>query len=156
MSQLVGKRRIQCMSRDSFSISIWTPSMPVSNRGTTRACEESRSSWEGHPLGVAWSRPHPTRRAVSGCIPRCRAAQRRELGIENGADLKRLGEERLRVLLGKQGGQLYRFVRGEDDRPVEPTRERKSVGKEVTFERDLVDRDRMEGVLEYLARQVEH
>ncbi len=31
----------------------------------------------------------------------------------------------------------------------------KSVGKEVTFERDLVDRDRMEGVLEQLARQVE-
>lgn len=84
------------------------------------------------------------------------AAKLRELGIANGADLKRLSEERLRVLLGKQGSQLYRFVRGEDDRPVEPTRERKSVGKEITFERDLVDRDRMEGVLEHLARQVEH
>jgi DNA polymerase-4 len=84
------------------------------------------------------------------------AAKLRDLGIENGADLKRLGEERLRVLLGKQGSQLSRFVRGEDDRPVESTRERKSVGKEVTFERDLVDRDRMEGVLEHLARQVEH
>ena len=67
-----------------------------------------------------------------------------------------MSEERLRVQLGKHGSQLYRFVRGEDDRPVEPTRERKSVGKEVTFERDLVDRDRMEGVLEQLARQVEH
>jgi DNA polymerase-4 len=84
------------------------------------------------------------------------AGKLRELGIENGADLKRLGEERLRALFGKQGSQLYRFVRGEDDRPVEPTRERKSVGKEVTFERDLVDRDRMEGVLEELARRVEH
>ncbi len=84
------------------------------------------------------------------------AAKLRELGIEHGADLKRLGEERLRALLGKHGSQLYRFVRGEDDRPVEPRRERKSVGKEVTFERDLVDRDRMEGVLEHLAGQVEH
>jgi DNA polymerase IV len=84
------------------------------------------------------------------------AAKLRELGIENGADLKRLGEERLRSLLGKQGRQLYRFVRGSDDRPVEPTRERKSVGKEITFERDLVDRDRMEGVLAQLAGQVEH
>ncbi len=84
------------------------------------------------------------------------AAKLRKLGIENGADLKHLGEERLRTLLGKQGSQLYRFARGEDDRPVEPTRERKSVGKEVTFERDLVDRDRMEGVLEQLANQVEH
>src|SRR6266849_6618473 len=84
------------------------------------------------------------------------AGKLRELGIENGADLKRLGEERLRSLLGKHGSQLYRFVRGEDDRPVEPARERKSVGKEVTFERDLVDRDRMEGVIEQLAGQVEH
>ena len=83
------------------------------------------------------------------------AAKLRELGVAHGADLKRLGEERLRALLGKHGSQLYRYVRGEDDRPVEPRRERKSVGKEVTFERDLVDRERMEGILEHLARQVE-
>jgi DNA polymerase-4 len=83
------------------------------------------------------------------------AAKLREIGVEHGADLKRLGEERLRALLGKHGSQLYRFVRGEDDRPVEPRRERKSVGKEVTFERDLVDRNRMEGVLGDLAGQVE-
>jgi len=83
------------------------------------------------------------------------ATKLREVGIEHGADLKRLGEERLRALLGKHGSQLYRFMCGEDDRPVEPRRERKSVGKEVTFERDLVDRDRMEDVLEHLAGQVE-
>ncbi len=83
------------------------------------------------------------------------AAKLRGVGIEHGADLKRLGEARLRALLGKHGGQLYRFVCGQDDRPVEPMRERKSVGKEVTFERDLVDRDRMEAMLEQLARQVE-
>jgi DNA polymerase-4 len=84
------------------------------------------------------------------------AGKLRKLGIENGADLKRLDEERLRALLGKYGSQLSRFVRSEDDRPVVPTRERKSVGKEVTFERDLVDRERMEVVLEDLAKQVEH
>ncbi len=84
------------------------------------------------------------------------AAKLREVGIENGADLKRLREERLHFLLGKHGGQLYRFVQGQDDRPVEPTRQRKSIGKEVTFERDLVDRNRMEELLEQLANQVEH
>src|SRR6266700_4092408 len=83
------------------------------------------------------------------------AAKLRELGIEHGADLKRLSEERLRALLGKHGSQLYHFVRGEVDRPDEPRRERKSVGKEVTFERDLVDRNHMEGVLGHLAGQVE-
>jgi DNA polymerase-4 len=84
------------------------------------------------------------------------AAKLRKVGIETGADLKHLGEDQLRTLLGKYGSHLYRLVCAEDDRPVEPTRERKSVGKEVTFERDLVDRGRMEEILERLAGQVEH
>ena len=84
------------------------------------------------------------------------AAKLRELGIQTGADLKRLGEERLYDRFGKYGGQLYRFACGEDDRPVEPVRERKSVGKEVTLERDIRDQAEMERILETLALQVEH
>jgi DNA polymerase IV len=83
------------------------------------------------------------------------AAKLRNLGIQIGADLTRLGEERLRELLGKHGSRLYRFACGEDDRPVEPVRERKSVGKEVTLERDLRDLSEMERILEHLATQVE-
>jgi hypothetical protein len=44
------------------------------------------------------------------------------LAIERGADLKSLGEERLRALLGKHRHQLYHIVSGKDDRPVEPMR----------------------------------
>ncbi len=84
------------------------------------------------------------------------AAKLRELGIQTGADLKHMGEERLRDLFGKHGGQLYRYACGEDERPVEPVRERKSVGKEVTLERDIRDRNEMERILEHLALQVEH
>src|SRR5258708_701958 len=83
------------------------------------------------------------------------AAKLRHRSIETGADLKGLGESQLRVLLGTYGSFLYQLACGKDDRPVEPVRERKSVGKEVTFERDLVDRDRMEEILESLAGQVE-
>ncbi len=83
------------------------------------------------------------------------AAKLRDLDILTGADLKRLGEERLRDLLGKHGGQLYRFACGEDDRPVEPVRERKSVGKEITLGRDIRGRGEMERILEHLALQVE-
>src|SRR5260370_13681943 len=83
------------------------------------------------------------------------AAKLRESGIANEADLKRLGEECLRALFGKQGSQLYHFVCCEDDRHIQTTRKRKSVGKEITFERDLVDTKRMIQVLEHLARQVE-
>src|SRR5256885_5144158 len=66
-----------------------------------------------------------------------------------------MGEERLHELLGKHGGQLYRYACGEDDRPVEPMHERKSVGKEVTLERDIRDRSEMERILETLSLQVE-
>ena len=83
------------------------------------------------------------------------AAKLRELGIQNGADLKHMGEERLRDLFGKHGGQLSHSACGEDDRPVEPIRERKSVGKEVTLERDIRNRSEMERILETLALQVE-
>src|SRR5437764_5486545 len=83
------------------------------------------------------------------------AAKLGELGIQTGADLKHIGEERLRDLFGKHGGQLYRYACGVDDRPVEPVRERKSVGKEVTLERDIRDRSEMERILETLALQVE-
>lgn len=61
----------------------------------------------------------------------------------------------MHVLFGKHGSALYRLACAKDDRPVEPTRERKSVGKEVTFEHDLVDRARMETIIEHLAQQVE-
>lgn len=84
------------------------------------------------------------------------AAKLRELGIHTGADLKHMGEERLRDLFGKHGGLLYRYACGMDDRPVEPLRERKSVGKEVTLERDIRDPGEMERILQNLALQVEH
>ena len=61
----------------------------------------------------------------------------------------------MRDLLGKHGTQLYRYACGEDNRPVEPVRVRKSVGKEVTLERDIRDRGEMEHILEKLATQVE-
>jgi DNA polymerase IV len=84
------------------------------------------------------------------------ATRLRELGIQTGADLKSMGEEQLREVLGKHGGQLYRYACGMDDRPVEPVHERKSVGKEVTLERNIRDRSEMERILATLALQVEH
>ena len=83
------------------------------------------------------------------------AARLKDLGITTGRELKQLSLERLQELFGKRGTVLYHFVRGEDERPVEPERERKSVGKETTFERDITERGEMLLVLEQLAEQVE-
>ena len=81
-------------------------------------------------------------------------ARFRDLDIFYGRDLRQLSLGRLQELFGKRGTDLYRFVRGEDDRPIEPVRERKSVGQETTFERDIANREEMLAVLEHLAEQV--
>jgi DNA polymerase-4 len=83
------------------------------------------------------------------------AATLRKHGILTGADLRQMSEERLRALLGSRGSLLSQHVRAEDERPVEPVRERKSIGKETTLERDITDRGQMEAILVNLAEQVE-
>jgi DNA polymerase IV len=64
----------------------------------------------------------------------------RRIGIEHVADLARIGAEELSQLIGKaHGNELLRLARAEDDRPVEPDRETKSISVEDTFETDLTD-----------------
>lgn len=60
-----------------------------------------------------------------------------KLGIHSGADLKKWDRISLVRNFGKAGIFFYDIVRGIDDRPVEPDLERKSVGTELTYEKDL-------------------
>ena len=60
-----------------------------------------------------------------------------EMGIWFGRDLKKVERLELIRMFGKSGNYYYNIVRGIDNRPVEPYRERKSVGAENTFDRDL-------------------
>ena len=45
-------------------------------------------------------------------------------------------------------------MRGIDNRPVEPYRERKSIGKEETFESDVLDKDFLKEILKKLCAKV--
>ncbi|TSA79417.1 DNA polymerase IV [Deinococcus detaillensis] len=54
-----------------------------------------------------------------------------------GADLKRQTLSDLTRWFGAQGAHFHRISHGIDDRPVDPDRERKSVGVERTYEDDL-------------------
>ncbi|CCG09740.1 DNA polymerase IV [Pararhodospirillum photometricum] len=65
------------------------------------------------------------------------AAKMEHLGILTGADLRAHSIEFLRAHFGKSGGWYYQISRGIDDRPVEPHRERKSIGAEDTFPEDI-------------------
>jgi len=63
----------------------------------------------------------------------------KQLGIKNGADLKKLTKYELVDSFGKQGLHFYNIARGIDKREVKPNRVRKSVGKEKTFKEDVTD-----------------
>lgn len=61
-------------------------------------------------------------------------------GYHTIADLQRAQPEQLKAIFGfDRGSQLYELASGRDNRPVVPTRERKSIGSETTFAFDLDD-----------------
>lgn len=78
------------------------------------------------------------------------------LGIRTGHDLRQLEEEKLIFHFGKIGSFLYNIVRGNDDRPVEPARVRKSIGSETTLSHDTDDKNEINAILTHLAEQIEH
>ncbi len=76
------------------------------------------------------------------------ARKMQALGIETGADLRARSMAFLQEHFGKAAAWYYAIARGEDDRPVDPDRTRKSSGSETTFDRDLTEAAEIEdGVL---------
>ncbi|OCC00616.1 DNA polymerase IV [Labrys sp. WJW] len=76
------------------------------------------------------------------------AEKMNRLGIMTGADLKAQPLEDLVRYFGKAGAWYHAIARGEDSRPVEPDRPRKSSGSETTFSDDLTKPEDIEaGVL---------
>ncbi len=67
------------------------------------------------------------------------AKKMKDLGIHNGADLKKKSLLFLKTHFGKTGEWYYAIARGEDDRRVEPDRPRKSYSSENTFAADLFE-----------------
>jgi DNA polymerase-4 len=78
------------------------------------------------------------------------------LGIKTGADLRKFDKTRLIQLFGKTGGYYYDIAHGLDERPVDPDRIRKSIGKETTLPEDIDDIEQMVEILENLSYKVEN
>lgn len=70
------------------------------------------------------------------------------------ADLKKLSEHDLEHLFGVRGKEMYARVRGIDEDPVVVEREVKSIGKEITFEKDTRDPELLIHTLEQITKQV--
>jgi len=79
----------------------------------------------------------------------------RNLGIKTGADLKRIEKERLVSLFGKAGKYFYDISHGNDTRPVQAHRIRKSIGKETTLREDIDEIYQIMDILEAIAVELE-
>ncbi|HVJ00888.1 MAG TPA: DNA polymerase IV [Sphingomonas sp.] len=97
-------------------------------------------------MGAAWVETLPVAR-FHGVGP-VTARKMEALGIVTGADLRAKSLEFLRAHFGSSAGWYHAIARGEDDRPVDPDRTRKSSGSETTFNEDLTQSPDVEaGVL---------
>jgi len=63
-----------------------------------------------------------------------RARELRDLGIETAGDLAEADPYELAAEFGDRGRELHRRARGEDDRPVEPRGDPKSLSRESSFD----------------------
>ncbi len=106
------------------------------------------------PNGLTVIRPHQAEAFLESLaigdffgVGKVTAAKMRNLGIHTGADLKRFSKLELAQRFGKSGSFYYDIVRGIDNRPVNASRVRKSVGIERTLEEDLGSMDDIEPIL---------
>ncbi|GAB4031713.1 DNA polymerase IV [Spirosoma gilvum] len=87
-------------------------------------------------------------------IGRVTAAKMNQLGIYTGLDLRQQSEAFLTQHFGKVGHHYFNISRAIDHRPVTLDRERKSVGSETTFDRDLTEHADLVAELEPLINSV--
>ena len=80
------------------------------------------------------------------------ARRLRAAGIDRLVDVRTADPDVLKRAVGSFADGLRRLSFGEDDRRVEPHRERKSIGCEETYARDLQDLERIRAEVESLAR----
>jgi DNA polymerase-4 len=81
------------------------------------------------------------------------ARKLRGIGLERLIDVRDADPERLTQAVGRWAEWLVQLSHGHDDRPVEPHRERKSIGTENTFAHDLTDSGEMAEAVTEMARE---
>jgi DNA polymerase-4 len=87
-------------------------------------------------------------------VGKATAVKMKNLGIHSGRDLKVHDRDFLVTRFGRVGHYYHDIARGVDNREVNNRRVRKSLGKEVTLERDIDDRNDMLAILHDLAQEV--
>ena len=78
----------------------------------------------------------------------------RSLGVKTISDVKKLSKDVLSANFGKNGTIIHAFSQGLDDRPVEPPGAAKSIGREITFEHNVVSLEEACKWLLFIAERV--
>ncbi len=71
----------------------------------------------------------------------------RHLGVRVIRTIQEMPPEMMQQVLGKNGVAIWKKASGEDESPVIPYSDRKSVSTERTFDRDTTDVDKLRGIL---------
>jgi DNA polymerase-4 len=87
-------------------------------------------------------------------IGKVTADKMKKAGIFIGNDLRKLSYEDVIRRYGKVGSFYYNIVRGIDNRPVNPERNRKSVSAENTFSKDLTQMQQVEEKVNKIGAEV--
>ena len=96
--------------------------------------------------------PLPVRR-LWGIGPRS-AERLHDAGIHTIGQLRKSPVELLTEMFGNQGSDLVRRAAGIDDRPVKPSRVRRSISQETTFDQDHKDIDSLLPIIREQAEKV--
>jgi DNA polymerase IV len=98
---------------------------------------------------------HPLPVTRLGGVGPATAERLHQVGVKTVGDLAAKSLTDLVALAGRaHGAGLYALARAEDERPVVPDREAKSVSHEETFERDLTDLDVLGREIDSMAARV--
>lgn len=115
------------------------------------------ASDENKPNGLTVIKPHQAEAFIEELpieaffgIGKVTAEKMRRMDIHTGADLKEFSKIELARRFGKVGPFYYNMVRGIDNRPVNPSHQRKSLGIERTLSQDLVNYEQVAEALEEL------
>jgi DNA polymerase IV (DinB-like DNA polymerase) len=82
------------------------------------------------------------------------AEKLRKIGINKIFELKKLSKEKLKEMFGKVGERIWERARGIDEEPVSPEEVIKSIGRQITFEKDTRNPRLIFGTFEKLIKEV--
>jgi DNA polymerase-4 len=106
----------------------------------------------GRSEAVAFLEPRSVA-TLPGVGPANAAALERN-GLKRIGDIRAAGAKRMRGLYGDWGAHLFQLSMAEDNRPVDPDGERKSISAETTFFEDIADLEALEDALWPLCEKV--